>query len=81
MMGLIERHERSGDKFLRWMVIIGPILGFMFGNCAGAVITYQAFKNLDGKVSLLVDWSEKQNEFNLETVKAIARLKALIKDD
>jgi len=72
--------QRYMDKWLKWAAILGPILGFLFGNCSGALVTYQAFKDESMRITNIEGWKEKQDDFNRETVKAISRLKALIKD-
>lgn len=72
--------ERAIDKWLKWAVVIVPVVTFILGNCSGAVAIYQMFKNDDHRIALLEGWKEKQVDFNQETVRSIARLKALIKD-
>ena len=33
----------SIDHWLKWVAILGPIFGFLVGNCSGLLIAYQAF--------------------------------------
>lgn len=75
-------HERPRaiDRWLKWAAVLGPITTFILGIFSGAMITYQAFKDDSMRITSLEGWKEKQDDFNRETVKAIARLKALIKD-
>lgn len=79
--------ERSVDKWLKWSALIGPIIGFILGNCSGAIITYQSIQNdraqivtIANRVANIEGWKTSQEEFNRTTIAAIARLKALIKD-
>lgn len=58
--------------------LIGPIVGFVLGNCSGAMITYQAFKYLDNKVTLIEGWKDRQEEFNKVIIQQIATLQALL---
>ncbi len=75
-------HEpRSIDRWLKWAAIIGPVTGFIFGNCSGAVIAYQAFKNDSERIFHLENWKEKQDDFDRTVVSSISRLKALVRDN
>lgn len=73
-------HSRQIDKWMKYVAILGPFLGFIFGVGSGTVIAYQAYKTDSGRITLLEGFKDKQDEFNLKTVQAISRLKALIKD-
>lgn len=73
-------HTRSIDKWLKWVALLGPFMGFLLGVGSGTIAAYQAFKSDANRISQLENWKERQVEFNQETVKAISRMKALIKD-
>lgn len=73
-------HSRQMDKWLKWVAIVGPFFGFLFGIASGTVIVYQAYKQDHSDISLLFSFKDKQDDFNQKTVAAIARLKALMKD-
>ena len=70
-------HERATDRWLKWMAVLGPILGVMFGLCSGSVVTYQAFRNQGDKITLLESWKEKQEEFNKVVIGQIATINAM----
>lgn len=70
---------RAIDRWLKYAAIIGPFLGFTFGICTGAWGTYQAFKDEDRRVVLIESWKDKQDDFNRNTVDAIARLQEVVK--
>lgn len=72
-------HDRATDRWLKWVAVIGPIIGVLFGVCSGAVVTYQAFKNDGNRISLIEGWKEKQEDFNKVTISAIATLQEVVK--
>lgn len=67
------------DSWLKWMAILGPIFGLVFGVCSGAVITYQAFKADGSRITLIEGWREKQEEFNKVIIGQIATLNEISK--
>lgn len=75
-----HEHTRQIDRWLKWVAVLGPVVGWLLGVPTGVVVAYQAFKQDHNDIVQLQSWKDKQEEFNLETVKAITRLKALIKD-
>jgi hypothetical protein len=72
--------ERYMDSWLKWVAILGPFLGFLFGVGSGTMIAYQAYQRDHSDIGILFNWKDKQDTFNQQTVAAIARLKALIRD-
>jgi hypothetical protein len=68
------------DRWLKWMVFIGPIVTYLLGVPTGYILAKQEIQSIGARTSLLEGWKDKQIEFNQETVKAIARIKALVKD-
>lgn len=79
-----EKHVRQIDRWLKWMAVLGPMIsGIVFG-AVGYIGGYQRsveeIKTHGSRLVLLESWKDRQDAFNLETVKAITRLKALMKE-
>lgn len=77
-------HLRSIDRWMKYVAIFGPMVsGIVFGG-AGYVVGYtqakQEIRETAQRVGSLEGWKIKQDEFNLVTVRAITRLKAIVKD-
>ena len=74
-----HRETREIDKWLKWAAVMGPIFGFIFGLCGGAIGAYQAFKDDTHRIQLIEGWKDKQEDFNKATIEAIATLKEVVK--
>lgn len=77
-------HARIMDKWLKYVAILGPMVsGVVFGS-AGYVVGYQHAReelaSQGARIQLIEGWKTQQDAFNLKTVTAITRIKALIKD-
>ena len=72
-------HVRDIDRWLKWVAIIGPVFGFVFGMCAGTVTAYQAFKHDSDRIELIEGWKNKQEDFNKETIRAVSALQEIVK--
>lgn len=75
---MLER--RNIDAWLKWVALVGPIVTYLLGVASGAVGVFQMFRADSARITQLEVWKETQSQFNQETVKAVARLKALLKD-
>ena len=77
-------HTRQIDKWLKWMAVLGPLVSGMTFGAAGYVSGYNQCRTqilANGhRLDLMEGWKDRQEAFNQQTVAAIARLKALMKD-
>lgn len=80
-------YNRSMDQWLKYAVIIAPIVTYVLGVGSGAIWLYKVLGSDGIQISLIRDdvsqlqgWKGKQEDFNQKTVSAISRLQALIKD-
>jgi hypothetical protein len=77
-------HYRAIDKWMKYVAIFGPMVsGIVFGGVGYAKGFYDAKDQITivgTRITSIENWKERQDEFNIKTVSAIARLKALMKD-
>ncbi len=52
---------RSIDKWLQWVAIIGPLLGFILGICTGAVGTAWLYRDHEHRIAKLEAQAEIYN--------------------
>lgn len=69
-----ETHQgRSIDRWLKYAAVFGPLAGVILGAFIEVILDHD-------KVMQLWNWKQRQEDFNFVTVKAIARMEALVKD-
>lgn len=75
----MESHERSLDRWLKYAVIIGPLITYVLGIGTGVWGAYQAYKDDSHRITLVEGWKEKQEDFNKETIRAISTLQEVVR--
>lgn len=72
-------HERSTDRWLKWAVVVAPLITYILGLASGTVMAYQAFKNDSTRITLVEGWKDKQEDFNKVVIAQIATLNQVLK--
>ena len=52
---------RGFDKWLAWVAVVGPVLGFILGVCTGAVGTAWAYRDHEHRIAKLEAEAEIYN--------------------
>lgn len=78
-----DPHVRTTNKWLKYVAIFGPMVsGIVFG-ATGYVAGFQNAKEqivtISKRQDLYDGWKEKQDDFNRNTVVAIAQLQEIVK--
>lgn len=79
----MTEHVRSMDKWLKWAVILAPMVsGVVFGTAGyiGGYLNARAdIQVTANRVALVEGWKDKQEEFNKTIIRQIATLNAIVK--